>query len=80
VILAQARMELVVADLDADHLRRAGLQQAVGEAAGGLADVEADRAAHVQPAAREGAFELERAAGDEAVAVVRNHVEPGIRR
>jgi hypothetical protein len=34
-------VQLAVADVDAHHLRGAVLQQAVGEAAGGLADVEA---------------------------------------
>ena len=43
-------MQLAVADIDADHLRRAVLQQAVGEAAGGLADVEAQLAAGVDAA------------------------------
>ncbi len=40
-------MQLTVADVDADHLHGAPLQQAVGEAAGRLADVEATPAARV---------------------------------
>ena len=35
------RVQLIVADIDADHACGAGLQQAIGEAAGALADVEA---------------------------------------
>ena len=44
-IVAQPRVQLAVADVDADDVRGAVLQQAVGEAAGGLADVEAAPAA-----------------------------------
>ena len=40
-VVAQPRMQLAVADVERDHVRRAVLEQAVGEAAGGRADVEA---------------------------------------
>ena len=52
-------------DVDADHTRRAALQQHVGEAAGALADVQAGHAGHVDAAVRERAVELEAAARDE---------------
>ena len=39
-VLAQAPVELAVGDVERDHVRRAALQQAVGEAAGGRADVQ----------------------------------------
>ena len=40
-VVAKAPVELAVADVERDHPRGAALQQAVGEAAGGSADVEA---------------------------------------
>ena len=64
LVAAQAVVQLAVADIDAHDLQSALLQQAVGEAAGGLADVEAAQAAHVQTGALECAFELEAAARD----------------
>jgi hypothetical protein len=41
-----------MADVDAHHLRGAVLQQAVGEAAGGLADVQAAQPRDVDAASR----------------------------
>jgi hypothetical protein len=56
-------MQLAVADVDAHHLRGAVLQQAVGEAAGGLAHVEAQLAGDVEPGDEtQRAFQLEPAA------------------
>ncbi len=59
-------MELAVADVDADHVLHAALQQHVGEAAGALADVEAGHAGDVEAEARQRAVELQTAARDEA--------------
>jgi len=57
-------MQLAMADVDAHHLRRAMLQQAVGEAAGRLAHVEAVLARRVDAGGAQGAFQLEPAARD----------------
>ena len=43
-VVAETRMKLAVADVERDHMRRAVLEQAVGEAARGRADVEAAQA------------------------------------
>ena len=56
--LAQARVELAVADVDGDHLRRAALEQAVGEAAGRRAGVEGPRPRDVDPEPLERGVEL----------------------
>ncbi|MCY1368402.1 hypothetical protein D9M69_553800 [compost metagenome] len=55
-------MQLPVADVDAHHLGGAVLQQAVGEATGRLADVQAELAGRVHAAGLQRAFELEAAA------------------
>ena len=73
-------MQLTVTDIDADHLRGTGLQQAVGEAAGGLADVEADPAGDSQTGVRQGAGQLEAAARNVAVAFVFDNAEDGVGR
>ena len=52
-------MKLAVADVDADDVLRAALQQHVGEAAGALAEVEAGHAGDVEAEARESAVELQ---------------------
>ena len=66
---AQARMELVVADIDPDHLAGIGLQQAV-EVNRRWIGRRRGRWRRVRPArCRERACELERATRDEAVAV-----------
>jgi hypothetical protein len=62
----EARMELAVADVDADDVLRAALQENVGEAAGALAEVEAGHAGDVEAEARQRAVELQPAARDEA--------------
>ena len=46
----EARVELAVADVDADDVLRAALQQHVGEAAGALAEVEAGHSGDVDAA------------------------------
>ncbi len=61
-----ARIELAVADVDADHACRAAPQQHVAEAARALADVEAGRAGDVDRAAVERGLELDAAARDVA--------------
>ena len=53
-----------MADVDADHVRRVVLQEAIGEAARGLADIQATLAAHVDACRRQRAFELQAAARD----------------
>ena len=47
------------------YARRAALQQAIGEAAGGSADIEADAARDVDAEMRDGGIQLESAAADE---------------
>ena len=69
-VLAQAAVELPVGDVEGDHVRRAALQQAVGEAAGRGADVEAVAAGDVDPERVERVGELDPAARDEARARV----------
>src|SRR5205807_496059 len=61
---AQARVELAVADVERDHVRRAALEQDVGEAAGRGADVERVRAGDVEPELVERVCELLPAARD----------------
>ena len=75
-ILAQAAVELPVADVDRDHPRSAALQQAVGEAAGRGADVEAVAPGDVEPERVERVLELDPAAGDEARAARRRSAPP----
>jgi hypothetical protein len=58
-------VELVVAHIHADDLRRACAQQAVGEAARALAHVEATQAGDGQSRGRQRALELEAATRDE---------------
>ena len=61
---AQALVQLAMAHVHADHLGRAALQQAVGEAAGALAHVQAAQAVDLQAGGLERAFELQAAARD----------------
>ena len=51
LVLAQAVVELAVGDVERDHVGRAALEQAVGEAAGRGADVERAAAGDVDPSA-----------------------------
>ena len=65
-IVAQFPIELAGADIDGVDARRAALQQAIGEAAGGGADVEADLARDIDREMIERGFQLESAAADVA--------------
>ena len=58
----KARIELSVADVDGDDLRRAAREQDVGEASGRGADVEADEARRIEPEGVERRGELDPAA------------------
>ena len=49
LVRREARIELSAADVDRDNLRRAALEQDVGEASGRGADVEADEARGIEP-------------------------------
>ena len=70
LVLAQRPVELSAADVDRGDPGGAALEQAVGEAAGRGADVEAVEAADVDPEGVEGGVELEPAAGDESAALL----------
>ena len=48
-IAAQPLVQLAMADVEADHLRRTAGEQHVGEAAGALPGVEAGEPGHVEP-------------------------------
>ena len=63
---AELRVELAVADVERDDARRAPLEQAVGEATGRGAEVEAVEARHVETHGVESVGELLAAARDEA--------------
>ena len=58
----KARIELSVADIDGDDLRRAARQQDVGEASGRSADIEADEARGIEPEGVERSDKLDAAA------------------
>ncbi len=62
---AQARVQLAVADVDRVDVRRASLQQAVGEAAGRSAGIDGAAAVDGDGEAFEGRLELLSAAADE---------------
>ena len=64
-ILAQAQVDLPVADVERADSRRAGLEQAVGEPARGGTDVEAVLPGHVHAERLERVRELLASAGDE---------------
>ena len=57
-------VELRPADIDREHGGRAALEQAIGEAAGGCAEVEAAKAGDIDGEGVEGGFELVAAAAD----------------
>jgi hypothetical protein len=65
-VLAEARMELAVADVEGDHARGAGLKETIREAARRGPDVEAVLAAHIELEGGESVSELLPAARDEA--------------
>jgi hypothetical protein len=76
----EPRVQLAVADVDADDALRAALQQRVGEAAGALAEVEAGHARDVEAEPRQRAVELQAAARDEAQLGVVGDLELGAAR
>ena len=63
-VLAQALVELPTAHIDGDDGDSATLQEAIGEAAGGGANVEAAEAVRLDAEGVEGGFELAAAAAD----------------
>ena len=69
-VLAQAPVELPVTDVDRDHHRRSALEQAVGEAAGRGADVEAATPVDVDLELGESVLELDPASRDELFGLV----------
>ena len=64
LVLAQAVVELAVGDVERDDVLGAALEQAVGEAAGGGADVQRAAAGDVEPERVERVGELDAAARD----------------
>ena len=65
-VVAKLRVQLAVADVDGDHARHAVLEQVVGEAAGGRADVDAVAPVELDLELLERVRELLAAPGDEA--------------
>ena len=65
-VVAKLRMQLAVADIDGDHSRNAVLEQVIGEAAGGRADVDAVARVELDLELLEGVRELLAAPRDEA--------------
>ena len=65
-VVAQARVQLAVADVERDHARRPALQEHVREAARGRADVQGVPPANVEAEHFERVLELLAAARDEA--------------
>src|SRR5205085_5898082 len=65
IVAAQAPGQLAVGDVERHDVRGAGLQQAVGEAPGGRADVEAAAPGRVNPGRRERVRQLAAAPRDE---------------
>src|SRR4029079_16676766 len=64
LVRSQAVVELAIGDVERDHVGGAALQQAVGEAAGGGADVERAATGRVDPQRVERVRELDAAARD----------------
>ena len=58
-VMAKPGVELVVADLDADHMGRAEVQRAIGEPAGRLAHIQNDPAVETHTACLQQGLELE---------------------
>ena len=77
-ILAQAVVELAVGDVQGDHVGRSALEQAVGEAAGGRADVERAAAGDGEPERVERVGELDPAAGDVGRRAVDGQLDRGV--
>ncbi len=76
-ILADLPGELAVVHIERRHARGAGLQQAVGEAAGGRADVQAVHTVDALPEGVQRPLELLAAAGDELLASANENVGCG---
>lgn len=74
---AEFGVELRAADVDAHDIGGAGLERAVGEAAGGSADVEDVGVAQIEGKALDGAGEFFAAAGDEAWGLLDGEIEIG---
>lgn len=74
---AEFGVELGAADIDADHIGGAGLEGAIGEAAGGGADVEDVGAVKIKGETLDGAREFFAAAGDEARRLFDREIEIG---
>ena len=72
------QIDLPVGDIEGDHPRRAALQQAIGEAAGRGADVEAVTAVDVDPERAQRVVELDPAAGDESRARIDHELGVGL--
>ena len=66
---AERKVELIVSDIHRVDGGRPALEQAVGEPAGGAAQVGADEARDVELERSQGVFELESAAGNVGVGV-----------
>jgi hypothetical protein len=71
-VIAQLRVQLPVADIDGDHAQGAALQQAIGESAGGSANVQAVEPAHIDLKTCKSACELVAAARDELRSLAAN--------
>ena len=69
-VFADARMHLAVAHINTRYVSRAALQQAIGEATGALAYVQALQPLHAQRGVRKSRLQLETATRDEACLVV----------
>lgn len=78
-VVLQARMHLVVSDIDADHMACAAFEQDVGEAAGGGPDIEADAALGRKTEMIEPSGKLQRRARDVILGGVRDR-DPGVFR
>ena len=77
-IVAQFPIELAVADVDGPDARRAALQQAIRESAGGRADIEADQPVDIDREMIQRGGQLESAAAD--VGHPLQHFDCGCRR
>jgi hypothetical protein len=64
-------MQLIMANIDANDMRSAALQQAIGETARGLPDIEAVQMRDIQSNMRQRAVQLEAAARYETIEITR---------
>ncbi len=72
-------MKLAVSDIETDDVPGARLQQAVGEATGGLPDIEAGSARYVDTGGDQRAGQFQTAARDETVFRIGCHGQPCFR-